>query len=131
MFENIEKILRCRGKLCVEKERYGDGIFLGIDIAGYIDNATDDKDASIVYTGNDIANAIDIATSPGDMDAMEALEKLETYADEHSEFLFALAKTLEEGFLMLEHKAKLWNKLSQEQTDNLLLNFVQHNPTLL
>lgn len=73
MFENIEKILRCRGKLCVEKERYGDGIFLGIDIAGYIDNATDDKDASIVYTGNDIANAIDIATSPGDMDAMEAL----------------------------------------------------------
>lgn len=65
------------------------------------------------------------------MDAMEALEKLETYADEHSEFLFARAKTLEEGFLMLEHKAKLWNKLSQEQTDNLLLNFVQHNPTLL
>ena len=89
------------------------------------------SDASIVYTGNDIANAIDIATSPGDMDAMEALEKLETYADEHSEFLFARAKTLEEGFLMLEHKAKLWNKLSQEQTDNLLLNFVQHNPTLL
>ena len=125
MFENIEKVIRRCGILHIEEEKYGSGLLAGFDFAwGIINNATDTDDATVVYTGTEVKDTIDVATSPGDMDAMEAFFLLEDYAMRCPEFLYVHAKTFEEVILKLELRAKAWNELSDEKRHDILLNFV-------
>lgn len=133
MFENIEQVLRCAGKIRFEEERYGDGIMVCIDIGVVINNAAGDKDATIIYYGCEIYDTVDAATNPGDIDAMNALEKLETFAEMHPEFLYARGKSFEEALNQLEKRAALWNQLSQEtkviseEQEKILLGFAAYD----
>lgn len=125
MFENIERIIRGCGKLYIEEEKYGSGLLAGFDLAwGVVNNATDTEDATVVYKGTEVQNAIEEATSPGDMDAMEAFFKLEKYAMSCPEFLYVRAETFEEVMEKMEFRAKAWNALSDGKRDEILLNFV-------
>jgi hypothetical protein len=94
VFNNIEVLVRKCFKLLVEEERYGNGILLGLD---YIIN------------GTELYDMIDAATSPGDMEAMNAYFALQDIANEYPEFLYVQADSLDEGFVLLEKRAELWN----------------------
>lgn len=125
MFENIEKIIRGCGNLYIEEEKYGSGLLAGFDLSwGFINNATDTKDATVVYKGTEVKDAIDEATSPGDADAMEAFFKLEDYAMRCPEFLYVRAETFEEVMQKMEIRANAWNALPGGKRDEILLNFV-------
>jgi len=63
---------------------------------------------------------IDRATSPGDMDAMDAFHYLEDFANEHPEFLYVRADTLEDGLIQLEKKALLWSELDNSIKEAIL-----------
>lgn len=126
MFENIEKVIRDDiGKIYIEEERYDSGLLVGFDLIS-CNRATNYPECTVFYEGNEVAAAIDIATSPGDMDALTALFKLVDFAEQHPEFLFARAKTLGEAFILLESRAGLWNQLSIEQKEALMLGFVAY-----
>lgn len=130
MFENIEKIVRNLGVLRVDEARYGSYIMVCIDIATEITNATDTHDATIFYTGTEIYDAVAMATSPGDINAMDAFLKLESFVKIHPEFLYARGKTLVEALNNLEKRAYLWNHLSNNscilraKQSNILLEFI-------
>lgn len=127
MFGSLEKIIRdYHGMLHIEEERYGPGLLAGVDIGiyQYINNATKDMDATLVYEGTEVADAIDAATSPGDWDALTALSKLVDYAADHPAFLFVKADNLAEVFSALEARAAKWNLLSQAQQEDLMLGFI-------
>lgn len=125
MFENIEKIIRSCGVLCIEEERYGSRLLAGFDFScASINNATNTKVATCFYRGIEVKDAIYVATSAGDVDAIEALSKLEEYASRCPEFLYVSAENFDEVMQKLEKRAKLWNNISKIKQDNILLNFV-------
>ena len=132
MFESLEKVIRELGVLTVMEERYGDGILVGIDFETHINYSVLDDDGSWVsLTGNEIHNAIDAAISPGDMEAMKALDKLCEYAERHPCFLFAKGKTFAEAMNELEERASiLLINLDYEQYAQILLGFVKYVPEL-
>lgn len=127
MFENIEKVIKSCGKIHIEAERYGSGFLAGFDFLS-TNNSTFDKEATITYEGTEVFDAIDEATCPGDMDAMHTLDKLTEYSKLHPEFLFVLSYTLEEVLDNLEKRAELWNALSSNEQDDILLGFVAFEP---
>lgn len=125
MFENIEKIIRHSGVLYVDEARYGrDDIMVCIDIL------STENQGETFYTGTEIQNTIDKACSPGDIDAMNAIFKLESFAKIHPEFLYASGETLAEALNNLEKRASLWNQISSnkyilsDKQSNILLEFV-------
>lgn len=107
VFENIEKAIRDCYRIVIEEERYGSGLLIGLDYQ-----------MNPYYTL--IADLIDRATSPGDTDAMEAFFALKEFSENHPEFLFAHAETLEQGLLMLDKKVVLWNQLERSMIEKLL-----------
>lgn len=124
MVENIEKIIRQCGNLRIEEARYGDDIIICIDIITHINNATEEKDATLCYMGTEIYDAVDAMVSPGDIGALSAEERLDLFAESHPEFLYARGRTLSEAMEKLEEKASLWNNLTSDEQDELLLDFV-------
>ena len=136
MFDEIEKLIRWCGELHIEEERYGNDILVCIDTPININNATNECDATIWYDGHEVSDAVDRATSPGDFYAMNALQKLETFAEKHPEFLYARGKTLEEALINLNKRAGLWNELRICDADDstvsnsqkrILMDFVVHD----
>lgn|GEM_PF-6656145 len=105
MFNNIEVLVRKCFKLLVEEVRYGNGILLGLD---YIIN------------GTELYDMIDAATSPGDTEAMNAYFALQDIANEYPEFLYVQAESLDEGLLLLEKRAELWNSIEEYRKDEIL-----------
>lgn len=105
MFENIEKAIRKCYSLVIEEERYGSGLLIGMNF---------------LYPNNElITDLIDKATSPGDVDAIEALDKLANFSEKHSEFLFVQSETLSKGLEELDKKALLWNQLSSDKRETI------------
>ena len=129
MFDNIEKVIRDGGILTIEEERYGSGLLLGFDFGGhFVDNSTEDRDATLAYYGTEITNAIVKAVAAGDMKAVSALNRLEQYAKQNSGFLFVKSGSLDNALQKLEDRAKTWNALPQEKQDALLLGFIAFEP---
>lgn len=56
---NIEEVIRNGEHIHMEEARYGDDMLVCIDILTSINNATDKQDATIVYTGTEIRDAVD------------------------------------------------------------------------
>lgn len=140
MLEYIEELIRRSGELHIEEERYGDDILVCIDILCIINNATDEQDATICYTGHEIYDLVDTATSPGDIDAMNAIEKLETFSQMHPEFLYARGKTLEEALSNLNTRANLWNELQKrdggtsvvsKSQEKIIFDFIVYNSDVI
>lgn len=105
MFTNIEVLVRTCFKLVVEEVRYGNGIFLGLDYC---------------VNGTELYDMIDAATSSGDRDAMNAYFALQDIAYKYPEFLYVQAESLDQGFLLLEKKAELWNCLEEPRKEEIL-----------
>ena len=102
----------------IDQCRYSDGFFMGIDFplrtgALYGFRSTES-----------IKDYIEAANSSGDLNALEASSKLCEFSNMHKEFLFTRAKTIEEGFGILEKRAELWLKLDHEDQMRLLDDFV-------
>lgn len=111
MFENLEKLIRLHDlEITIMEERYGDGLLLGLDIPRNPAHLSQ----------RPIHDLIDQATSPGDMDAIEALCRLAELAEEYPAFLYVCADSLEEGLRKLDERAERWNGLSQEEQGHIL-----------
>ena len=61
-----------------------------------------------------------VATSPGDVDAIEASCGLADLAEEYPELLYVQEDTLEEGLKKLNERAEKWVYLTQEEQDHIL-----------
>lgn len=111
MYESLEKLIRKDDLgITIMEERYGDGILFGLDMPV----------RSIADPDQPLHDLIDQATSPGDVDAIEALCGLEELAEEYPALLYTQAATLEEGLEKLEKKAERWDCLSCEEQECIL-----------
>lgn len=97
-----ESIIHSCLKLIIEPERYGDGILMGLD-----DNE------------NTLSKLIEIGTSPGDMEAVEALCLLNAFSEQYTEFPYVQGKNFDQCIDLLESKAKRWNLM-----DNTIKQFI-------
>lgn len=111
MYESLEKLIRKDDLgITIMEERYGDGILFGLDMPA----------RSIADPDQPLHDLIDQATSPGDVDAIEALCGLAELEEEYPALLYTQAATLEEGFEKLEEKAERWDCLSCEEQERIL-----------
>lgn len=105
MFQNIEILIRKCYTLVIQEERYGDGILIGLDYQ---------RNGTVLF------DLIDMATSPGDSEALRAFFAIEDLNKEFPAFLYVRAKTLDEGLKQLENRAKTWNILDEIKQDYIL-----------
>lgn len=118
-FKNIQELAKGE-HICIniDEGRYSDNYFMGIDFplrAGEHYN---------FYKRECIRDYIDDANSPGDLDAYNAECKLIEFSNLHKEFLFTTAKSIEEGYTILEKKVELWLKLDYDDQISLLDDFI-------
>ena len=118
-FKNIQELVKS-DHICIniDEGRYSDSYFMGIDFplkAGEHYN---------FYKRECIRDYIDEANSPGDVEAYKAECKLIEFSNMHKEFLFTTAKTIEDGYKILEEKAELWLKLDYDDQISLLDKFI-------
>lgn len=125
-FKNIQKLVE-GDHICINIDagRYSDNYFIGIDFplrAGVQYN---------FYKRECIRDYIDEANSPGDLNAYNAECKLIEFSNLHKEFLFTTAKSIEEGYTILEEKIGLWLKLDYDDQIKLLDDFILFEANLI
>lgn len=96
--------------ITIMHERYGDGLLFGLDMPVYFS----------AFSTQPLHDLIDQATSPGDVDAIEASCGLADLAEEYPELLYVQEDTLEEGLKKLNERAEKWVYLTQEEQDHIL-----------
>lgn len=127
MLEMIEKAIRDCGTLYIEEARYGADILVGIDFPNRcgLNNATDEDDATIVYDGTEIKDAIEAVCSPDDIRALSAEELLNDYSKANPAFLFARGESLEAALRKLTCRLEVWYQMSDKRQCGLLLSFAE------
>lgn len=118
-FKNIQGLVKGE-HICItiDEGRYSDNYFMGIDFPLQVGEYYN------FHKGECIREYIDVANSVGDVDALNAESKLIEFSNTHKEFLFATAKTIEEGYKILEKKAELWLKLDHDEQIAILDDFI-------
>ena len=119
MFRNLEKIADCGFSVYIESHRYGNVILAGIDFP------LQSLEKYDYYGRESLRDYIDDSNSPGDIDAIEAYNKLCEFADNNEAFLFAHEKTIEKCLEILDKRAASWLALNFEQQEQLLNNFIE------
>ncbi len=118
-FKNIQELAK-NEQICItlEEGRYSDCFFIGIDFPLRADEYYN------FYKRESIKDYIDVANSPGEIDALNAETKLIDFLNAHKAFLFTTAKSIEEGYQKLEERISLWLQLSYDEQMRLLDEFI-------
>lgn len=114
---SLEELIRSGGNLHIEKCRYGDVLLFGIDVC--CDNHTN---PSIVE------DLIDVACSPGDTAAMQAIDLLDDFAHTNDAFLYVVSDSLSEGLQKLNQRAFNYQQLDKKSKTDLWEVFVKTIP---
>jgi len=111
-YKNIEKLIEYTANaLIVEAEQYGNNLLMGIEF--------------VINCKAPIRELINRATSPSDMDAMDALDHLCDFSEKYPAFMFVHATCLEEGLMKLEEKATLWLNLNDSEKNEMIHELVR------
>lgn len=107
MFDNVESLIGRGYRITIDAERYGRGYLVGLD-------------AISSWYHNIMADLIDTATSPGDVDAINAFEILEEFSEKYEGFLYARADSIYEALCKLEERAKFHQNMDVLEIEEML-----------